>query len=108
MSARDQRMSRREAIRLVTGLGLLGMAGWPRTARGDVPAAASLKEKFAPHFKTGVALGGTLPADYSPAELALIRSQFAVLTPENCMKMDAVQRLEGRFDAAQPDALPSA
>jgi endo-1,4-beta-xylanase len=66
---------------------------------------SSLREKFQGQFLVGVAVDGTLPADYSAKELALLREQFATLTPANCMKMDPVQRLEGRFNFTMPDAL---
>ena len=72
-------------------------------ARAEEPA--SLRAKFAKQFITGVALGGTLPTDYSPAELKLITTQFEALTPENCMKMTELQPREGRFNFKQADAL---
>lgn len=68
-------------------------------------AEPSLREKFQGQFLVGVAVDGTLPADYSTKELALIRQQFAALTPANCMKMDPVQRQEGRFNFTMADAL---
>ncbi len=74
----------------------------PRPVRAAEP---SLREHFQTHFLVGVALDGTLPNDYQPHELALIREQFATLTPANCMKMDPLQRQEGRFNFAMPDAL---
>jgi endo-1,4-beta-xylanase len=35
---------------------------------------------------------------------ALLTNQFSIVTPENCMKPDPVQRAEGRFNFRQPDA----
>ena len=53
----------------------------------------------------GVALDGYLPRDYNASELRLIRTQFAALTPVNCMKMTHLQREPGRFDFGMADAL---
>ena len=53
----------------------------------------------------GVALDGYLPAEYNPAELKLIRTQFAAITPANCMKMMHLQREDGHFDFRMADAL---
>jgi len=66
---------------------------------------ASLHEVFAPAFEIGVSLGGMLPDDYAPEELALITEQFSVVTPENCMKPESIQPREGEFTFAQADAL---
>lgn len=65
----------------------------------------SLRAKFGDRFVVGVALGGQVPDDYSPAERALILDQFAGVTPENCMKMAEVQPREGEFHFEQADAL---
>jgi hypothetical protein len=46
---------------------------------------ASLKDVYAKDFVIGVALGGTMPRDYSGVELSAIRSQFNSVTPANCM-----------------------
>jgi endo-1,4-beta-xylanase len=66
---------------------------------------AGLKDAFKDDFKLGVALGGTLPDDYTASELALIRSHFNSVTPENCMKPAAIHPEENRWDFAQSDAL---
>ena len=66
---------------------------------------ASLRQEFANQFLVGVAVDGYLPGDYNPGELGLIRTQFAALTPANCMKMTHLQREPGRFDFQMADAL---
>ena len=66
---------------------------------------ASLRQEFANQFLVGVAVDGYLPGDYTPGELGLIRTQFAALTPANCMKMTHLQREPGRFDFQMADAL---
>ncbi len=68
-------------------------------------STASLQAKFGPQFVVGVALGGRVPDDYSPAERTLILKQFGSVTPENCMKMTAIQPREGEFHFEQADAI---
>jgi endo-1,4-beta-xylanase len=69
----------------------------------DTPA--SLQAKYGPRFVVGVALGGRVPGDYSPTERKLILEQFGGVTPENCMKMAALQPREGEFHFEEADAL---
>ena len=102
-----RQMTRRDALRLIAGGcgALIGSgAGRPLGADAAAVAAETLKDKFAKDFAVGVGLGGSVPADYSPAELAIVLDHFAMLTPANCMKMAAVQRDEGAFDFAEADA----
>lgn len=66
---------------------------------------AGLKGKYGSRFVVGVALGGRVPEDYSEAERRLILEQFGGVTPENCMKMMAIQPREGEFHFEQADAL---
>jgi endo-1,4-beta-xylanase len=75
----------------------------PVAFAADEPA--SLQAKFGPRFLVGVALGGLVPDDYSPAERRLILEQFGGVTPENCMKMAALQPREGEFHFDEADAL---
>ena len=73
--SRDSRSARGIFPVLFAGL-LCGLFG--SNARGQTP---SLKDTYKNDFLIGVALGGTLPDDYSPAELAVIKSQFNAVTP---------------------------
>jgi endo-1,4-beta-xylanase len=73
-----------------------------RSVRAESP---SLKDAYKNDFLIGVALGGSLPDDYTAAELALIKSQFNAVTPENCMKPGSIHSEENRWDFAQADAL---
>ena len=66
---------------------------------------ASLHQVYRSAFAIGASLGGLLPDDYAPEELALIDAQFSVVTPENCMKPMAIQPEEGVFTFQQADAL---
>jgi endo-1,4-beta-xylanase len=82
------------------------LADRPGLAGDDQSAApTSLQAKFGPQFVVGVALGGRVPDDYTAAERKLILEQFGSVTPENCMKMTAIQPREGEFHFEQADAL---
>jgi endo-1,4-beta-xylanase len=64
----------------------------------------SLCAVYKDRFHLAVALDGKLPDDYSSKELKLIRTQFNVLTPANCMKMYHIQPQQNLFDFDQADA----
>jgi endo-1,4-beta-xylanase len=68
-------------------------------------SAPSLRAAFEKDFLMGVALDGRLPDIYKASELDLIRTQFAAITPANCMKMVQLQPEEGRFDFPMADDL---
>lgn len=70
--------------------------------RAETP---SLKDVYKNDFLIGVALGGTLPDDYNPQELAVIKSQFNAVTPENCMKPESVHPEENTWTFDMADAL---
>jgi len=74
-----------------------------RAATGADPS--TLKDAYKHDFLIGVALGGTLPDDYTAAELALIKTQFNAITPENCMKPGSIHPSESIWEFAQADAL---
>jgi endo-1,4-beta-xylanase len=65
---------------------------------------ASLRAAFAHAFQVGCALGGKLPDALSLPEQDLVRSQFDVVTPENCMKPGPLQPEPGRYDFTTADA----
>src|ERR1035441_1783379 len=71
----------------------------------DRVGGSSLHERYDRLFIMGVALDGNLPEDYNAGELRLIGTQFAALTPVNCMKMTHLQPVEGRFDFRMADRL---
>ena len=73
------------------------------TNKPAIPAPSiGLKDAFAGKFLIGTA--GDVPRGYSAAELANIKANYNIITPENCMKPQ-IQPSEGRFDWATPDAL---
>lgn len=86
---------------LVIGLALMGS----RIGLAGEDASSSLQAKFGSKFVVGVALGGRVPDDYSDVERKLILGQFGSVTPENCMKMTAIQPREGEYHFEEADAL---
>ncbi len=81
-----------------------GRAGEPNSA----PAAEQqhgpvIKDVYRNHFLIGTA--GDLPGNYSEQELDLVRENFSILTPENCMKPGLVHPSESSWRFDRPDAL---
>ena len=99
----------RTLLLLASGLLTLFRAWAADPHQPGVPLSAaagpSLRETYDRLFIVGVALDGFLPADYNARELSLIRTQFAALTPVNCMKMTHLQPEPGRFNFRMADAL---
>jgi endo-1,4-beta-xylanase len=62
-----------------------------------------LKDAFAAKFLIGTA--GDVPRGYSEAEVANIKANYNIITPENCMKPQSVHPSEDVFTWATPDAL---
>ena len=68
----------------------------------DAPAAPTLKSASRNQFPIGVGVSDIIPAQ--PRDWPLLMTQFEMVTPENCMKPDPVQVVEGQFDFARADA----
>ena len=83
------------AVLLLASLALAGAA--PVTK-----PATSLKAAVSGLFEIGVGLTDRIAE--RPADWELLTNHFTYLTPENSMKMDPVQRAEGRFNFTQPDS----
>ncbi len=68
----------------------------------DSTSLKSIKEVYAGKFLIGTAadLKG-----YSDAELANIKTQYNILTPENCMKPQPTHPSEDKYDFTTPDAM---
>ncbi len=62
----------------------------------------SLKERYKPMFKIGTAFSEYL---LQAPTTEFVKQQFNSLTPENCMKPDALYRGEGKYDFQGADAL---
>ncbi|MEJ2109728.1 MAG: endo-1,4-beta-xylanase [Acidobacteriota bacterium] len=69
------------------------------------PATASrgLKDAYAGAFLIGMA--GDIPRGYSGAELANIKANYNIVTPENCMKPQPTHPSEDTYNFTTPDAL---
>ncbi len=61
----------------------------------------SLREAAADHFLIGVGISDKIADD--KASHGLLKQQFQIVTPENCMKPAAVRPSEDRFEFEQPD-----
>jgi endo-1,4-beta-xylanase len=78
-------------------------------ANGDAkPATAAtpsvwLKDAFAGKFLIGTA--GDVPKGFSDAELANIKGNYNVITPDNCMKPQSVHPSEDTYNWATADAM---
>lgn len=72
---------------------------------GGTQSAASkgLKDAYAGDFLIGTA--GDIPGGYSDAELANIKANYNIVTPENCMKPGPIHPAEDRYNFTRPDAL---
>ncbi len=64
---------------------------------------AGLKDAYAGKFLIGTA--GDVPGRYSAAELANIKSNYNIITPENCMKPQETHPYENVYEFRAPDAL---
>jgi endo-1,4-beta-xylanase len=71
-------------------------------AGAEPNSARSLRAAVAGGFTIGVGLNDRIAQQ--PQDWPLLLSQFNCVTPENCLKPDAVQRVEGQFRFTQPDA----
>jgi endo-1,4-beta-xylanase len=67
------------------------------------PPALGLKDAYAGKFLIGAA--GDLPGGYSSVELANIKANYNIITPENCMKPQPTHPSEDTFNWTGPDAL---
>lgn len=94
----------RRAVRSVVAGGEGRLASRPVPIHSPA-APASLSEAFAGTLQIGTCAGGLLPASLSAAELELLTTQFAALTPENCMKPGPIHPERGRFELEAADAL---
>jgi GH35 family endo-1,4-beta-xylanase len=71
--------------------------------KADKPRDATLKEAYKKKFLIGTA--GDLPGNYSEEERTLVKDNFAIVTPENCMKPGPVHPAKDTWRFERPDAL---
>jgi endo-1,4-beta-xylanase len=93
---------------LVSGLIICALLAATVYSQGDgtpEPAAASsgLRDAYAGAFLIGAA--GDIPRGYSEAELANIKANYDIVTPENCMKPQPTHPSEDTYNFTTPDAL---
>ncbi len=63
----------------------------------------TIKDVYKNHFLIGTA--GDLPGNYPDEELGLVKGNFNIVTPENCMKPGPVHPGEDTWKLERPDAL---
>jgi GH35 family endo-1,4-beta-xylanase len=63
----------------------------------------TIKDACKDFFLIGTA--GDLPGNYSDEEMDLVKEDFGIVTPENCMKPERVHPTETRWRFERPDAL---
>ncbi len=79
-----------------------GTSSFPTPDEDDPVAQRSLKDAVGPRFKIGVGVSDRVIEDRDDA--ALIRQHFQILTPENCMKPQAIHPQENRWTFERTDA----
>ena len=81
-----------------------GAAGTPsQTVTAASEPAAGLKDAYAGKFLIGTA--GDVPRGYSAAELANIKANYNIITPENSMKPQPTHPAENTWNWTTPDAM---
>ena len=99
---------------LLTGLVVTVLAGVgagaaePTSRPAGAPLAVdqrgpTIKDTYKRHFLIGTA--GDLPGNYSDQEMGLVKENFNIVTPENCMKPAPVHPSENTWRFDRPDAL---
>jgi GH35 family endo-1,4-beta-xylanase len=95
------------AIGALVGSIVAAQTSAPTTPPASTPAAdqhgPTIKDTYSKCFLIGMA--GDIPGNYSDAELALVKENFNVVTPENCMKPAPVHPSEETWRFERPDAL---
>ena len=78
-------------------------AGREKTPPAVNERGPAIKDVYKDHFLIGMA--GDLPGNYSDEELGLVKGNFNVVTPENCMKPARAHPGEDTWRFERPDAL---
>jgi GH35 family endo-1,4-beta-xylanase len=101
-------MNRREFLKVAAaGLSASMLGGYV----SDAPAASSATDTHGPTLNDAsahrflIGMAGDIPGNYSDAEISLIRENFSIVTPENCMKPALVHPDETTWRFERPDAL---
>jgi GH35 family endo-1,4-beta-xylanase len=94
---------------VVTALAIVGAgAAEPASRPAGAPFAVdqrgpTIKDAYKKHFLIGTA--GDMPGNYSDQEMGLVRENFNIVTPENCMKPALIHPSENTWRFDRPDAL---
>lgn len=79
----------------------------PSASPASAPAVdqhgPTIKDTYSNHFLIGTA--GDIPGRYTDQEMSLIKENFHIVTPENCMKPALVHPSEDTWRFERPDAL---
>ena len=67
------------------------------------PNGPSIKDAYKDHFLIGMA--GDIPRNYADQELGLVKDNFNVVTPENCMKPANIHPRADTWRFERSDAL---
>ena len=106
------KLSRRDAMKLFAGSvpAIYANSALVSAAESAATTAAAaeapkigLKDAYKGKFLIGTA--GDIPGGYNETELANIKANYDIITPENCMKPQPTQPSEGNFSFQRPDAL---
>lgn len=91
----------RRLLQSLACLATLTLGAWSGNGAGSAPTP-SLREAARGLFTMGVGISDRIPQ--RPQDWPLLLKHFSAVTPENCLKPDPVQRVEGEFNFRLPDA----
>jgi endo-1,4-beta-xylanase len=96
---------KKQTISALLACTLLAATGYGQNTASNNPPVATigLKDAYAGKFLIGTA--GDVPRGYSEAELANIKANYEIITPENSMKPQPTHPSENTFNWSTPDAM---
>jgi endo-1,4-beta-xylanase len=83
--------------------GVMTLTGCTSIKESQHKGPMGLKDAYAKKFLIGTA--GDVPRGYSAAELANIKANYNIITPENCMKPQPTHPSENVYNFTTPDAM---
>lgn len=95
------------SICLLSSCSLPNSASSPATdaVNSQSSALTSLSDAYSNYFDIGAALNRTQTSGQDPQSIAIVDKHFNTLTPENDMKWESIQPIEGQFTFEGADAL---
>jgi GH35 family endo-1,4-beta-xylanase len=103
--------SRSSIVLAISGFVLCALTTTRIFAQVSAPTTAPAVDQHGPTIKSACAksfligMAGDIPAGYSETELALIKDNFGIATPENCMKPGPIHPEENTWRFERSDAL---